>query len=61
MESNQLLDTELLFSGESHNGVIGSELLYDHVHLTPLGGYADNIKFEYHDKEVQKDWDHSGA
>ena len=23
--------------------------------------YADNIKFEYHDKEAQKGWDHSGA
>jgi hypothetical protein len=23
--------------------------------------YADNIKFEYHDKEVKKRWDHSGA
>ena len=23
--------------------------------------YAENGKFEYHDKEVQKNWDHSGA
>ena len=23
--------------------------------------YADNIQFEYHDKKVQKGWDHSGA
>jgi hypothetical protein len=23
--------------------------------------YADNIRFKYHDKEVQKNWDHSGA
>jgi hypothetical protein len=23
--------------------------------------YADNTKFEYHDKEVEKGWDHSGA
>ena len=35
----QLLDTYSLFSAESHNGIIGSELLYDHVHLTPLGSY----------------------
>jgi len=35
----QLLDTEALFAGESRNGVIGGELLYDHVHLTPLGDY----------------------
>lgn len=35
----KLLDTESLFAGESHNGIIGGELLYDHVHLTPLGSY----------------------
>jgi tetratricopeptide (TPR) repeat protein len=35
----QLLDTEALFAAESHNGVAGGELLYDHVHLTPLGSY----------------------
>ena len=23
--------------------------------------YADNVRFKYHDKELQKDWDHSGA
>jgi hypothetical protein len=23
--------------------------------------YAENIKFEYHDKDAQKSWDHSGA
>jgi tetratricopeptide (TPR) repeat protein len=34
-----LLDTENLFAGESQNGIIGGELLYDHVHLTPLGSY----------------------
>lgn len=34
-----LLDTESLFARESRNGVIGSELLYDHVHLTPIGNY----------------------
>ena len=35
----KLLDAESLFSGESRNGVIGSELFYDHVHFTPLGDY----------------------
>jgi tetratricopeptide (TPR) repeat protein len=35
----QLLDTQSLFAAESHNGITGSELLYDHVHLTPLGSY----------------------
>ena len=34
-----LLNTETLFATESHNGITGSELLYDHVHLTPLGSY----------------------
>ncbi len=34
-----LLDTESQFAAESHNGVIGGELLYDHVHLTPTGNY----------------------
>jgi tetratricopeptide (TPR) repeat protein len=34
-----LLDTEALFAGASQNGVTGGELLYDHVHLTPLASY----------------------
>ncbi len=34
-----LLDADSLFANESHNGVIGSELLYDHVHFTPPGNY----------------------
>jgi tetratricopeptide (TPR) repeat protein len=34
-----LLDTDSLFASASRNGVIGSELLYDHVHLTPLASY----------------------
>lgn len=35
----RLLDTQSLFATESHKGIVGSELLYDHVHLTPLGSY----------------------
>lgn len=35
----KLLDAESLLAGESHNGVIGGELFYDHVHFTPLGSY----------------------
>lgn len=35
----QFLDAQSLFATESHNGVTGSELLYDHVHFTPLGNY----------------------
>lgn len=34
-----LLDTESQFAAESHNGVTGGELLYDHVHFTPTGNY----------------------
>jgi tetratricopeptide (TPR) repeat protein len=34
-----LLDTDFLFASESRNGAIGSDLLYDHVHLTPLASY----------------------
>jgi len=37
--SVQLLDAQSLFAAESHNGVAGGELLYDHVHLTPPGNY----------------------
>jgi len=35
----QLLDTEALLAGESRDGTIGEEMIYDHVHLTPLGSY----------------------
>jgi tetratricopeptide (TPR) repeat protein len=35
----KLLDTEALFYADSRNSVIGGELLYDHVHFTPLGNY----------------------
>jgi tetratricopeptide (TPR) repeat protein len=35
----QLLDAQSLFAENSRNGIAGSELLYDHVHLTPLGSY----------------------
>jgi tetratricopeptide (TPR) repeat protein len=35
----QLLDAQSLFATQSHNGVTGSELLYDHVHPTPPGNY----------------------
>jgi tetratricopeptide (TPR) repeat protein len=35
----QFLDAQSLFAAESHNGVVGNELLYDHVHFTPPGNY----------------------
>ena len=34
-----LLDTEKLLADESRDGTIGGEMIYDHVHLTPLGNY----------------------
>jgi tetratricopeptide (TPR) repeat protein len=35
----QLMDAEALFNSQSPNGITGSELIYEHVHLTPLGNY----------------------
>jgi hypothetical protein len=35
----ELVDAEAVFSKESPNGIIGSELVYEHVHMTPLGNY----------------------
>ncbi len=35
----ELVDAEEIFSKESANGIIGSELVYEHVHMTPLGNY----------------------
>ncbi len=35
----ELVDAEAILSQESPNGVIGDDLLYDHVHLTPRGNY----------------------
>ena len=35
----KLMDAEKILSQESPNGIIGNELLYDHVHLTPRGNY----------------------
>jgi tetratricopeptide (TPR) repeat protein len=35
----ELVDAESIFSRESANGIAGSELVYEHVHMTPLGNY----------------------
>jgi tetratricopeptide (TPR) repeat protein len=35
----ELLDAQSALAGESPYGVTGSELLYEHVHLTPPGNY----------------------
>jgi len=35
----KLLDAQSLFATQSPNAITGKELLYDHVHFTPLGSY----------------------
>lgn len=35
----QLFDAQSLFADNSRNGVTGGELLFDHVHFTPLASY----------------------
>lgn len=35
----ELVDAEEVFSKQSPNGIIGSETVYEHVHMTPLGNY----------------------
>jgi tetratricopeptide (TPR) repeat protein len=35
----ELVDADAIFAKESPNGIIGSELVYEHVHLTPSGNY----------------------
>jgi tetratricopeptide (TPR) repeat protein len=35
----ELVDSETIFDKESPNGIAGSELVYEHVHLTPSGNY----------------------
>jgi tetratricopeptide (TPR) repeat protein len=35
-----LVDTESLFSSASSDGIVGSDLVYEHVHMTPLGSYV---------------------
>jgi tetratricopeptide (TPR) repeat protein len=35
----KLVDVDEIFAKESPNGIVGSELVYEHVHLTPEGNY----------------------
>ena len=35
----ELVDAEAVFANKSPNGIIGSDLVYEHVHMTPLGNY----------------------
>jgi tetratricopeptide (TPR) repeat protein len=36
----ELVDADTIFSERSPNGITGSELVYEHVHMTPLGNYT---------------------
>lgn len=38
-EGAELVDADAVFSKQSANGIIGSDLVYEHVHMTPLGNY----------------------
>ncbi len=38
-EQTTLVDTDARLSDASRGGVVGGEMFYDHVHLTPLGNY----------------------
>ena len=35
----ELVDADAIFANESLNGITGSDLVYEHVHLTPRGSY----------------------
>jgi tetratricopeptide (TPR) repeat protein len=35
----ELVDADEIFASKSPNGIVGSELVYEHVHLTPEGNY----------------------
>ncbi len=35
----ELVDADKIFANQSPNGIVGSELVYEHVHLTPEGNY----------------------
>ncbi len=35
----ELVDADATFAAKSPNGVTGSDLVYEHVHMTPLGNY----------------------
>ena len=35
----ELMDADEIFAKESPNGIVGSELVYEHVHMTPEGNY----------------------
>jgi tetratricopeptide (TPR) repeat protein len=35
----ELVDAESVFSNQSPNGIVGSDLVYEHVHMTSLGNY----------------------
>jgi tetratricopeptide (TPR) repeat protein len=40
VQGAEVVDAEAIFSKSSANGVVGSDLVYEHVHMTPLGNYT---------------------
>ena len=53
-----ILEERTLLQRDSSGKPVSTETAMDS--WANLEHYADNVKFEYHDKEVQKGWDHSG-
>jgi tetratricopeptide (TPR) repeat protein len=39
LAGTELVDADAVFAQQSPNGITGSELIYEHVHLTPEGNY----------------------
>lgn len=39
MSGAELVDSEAIFAKNSSNGIVGSDLIYEHVHMTPAGNY----------------------
>lgn len=54
-----ILDAETILRRDASGKPVSTETAMDG--WANVEHYADNIKFEYHDREVQKGWDHSGA
>jgi tetratricopeptide (TPR) repeat protein len=56
----ELVDADTIFSKESLNGLVGSELVYEHVHMTPHGSYLlARAMFFQIAKELHADVEHS--
>jgi hypothetical protein len=55
----EILEERTLLQRDSSGKPVSTEIAMDA--WANLEHYADNIKFEYHDKKVHRNWDHSGA